>query len=200
MKEKAKNIFLIFLCLMFIGYLLGTGIYDLVNTKDLHSVNIDGCVEILEIEHSINGLIPVGTDHYYLGFDEDGNSAFLIKASKRWYSKNFNEQGDSNTPGGLDITALAKKVSDFDVREELLSRVSQLEGSGVDFPVSPEYSLEIDYKIRAMEKLALLVLGGIIAFIVFKISRSDTEVSGTVKKITLVVSIVFLILLLKVLI
>ncbi len=60
--------------------------------------------------------------------------------------------------------------------------------------------MEIDYKIRAMEKLALLVMGGIIAFIVFKISRSDTEVSGTVKKITLVVSIVFLILLLKVLI
>ncbi|MCR5603732.1 MAG: hypothetical protein K6G27_08530, partial [Lachnospiraceae bacterium] len=105
-----------------------------------------------------------------------------------------------NTPGGLDITVLAKKVSDFDVREELLSRVSQLEGSGVDFAVSPEYALEIDYKIRAIEKLALLVLGGIIAFIVFKVSRSDVEVSGTMKKVTLGVSIVFLILMLKVLI
>lgn len=198
MREKMKKIFLILMCLMFIGYLLVTGIYDLVNTKDRHTVNVDGCVEILEIEHSINGLIPVGKDHYYLGVDEDSKSACIIKASKGWYKRHFNDQGKSNTPGGLDMTVLAKKVSDFDVSRELLSRVNQIEG--VDFSVSPEYALEIDYKIRAIGKLTLLALGVILTIIVIKISGAGTEVSGMTKKIILVIMIVFLILLLKVLI
>ena len=50
MKEKLKKIFFVFLCLMFIGYLLVTGVSDLINTKDMHTVNINGCKEILEIE------------------------------------------------------------------------------------------------------------------------------------------------------
>ncbi len=194
MRGKGKTIFAILLGVMFVGYLLVTGIYDLVNTKDKHTVNVDSCIEILEIEHSINGLIPVGKDHYYLGVD-DSDNACIIKASKGWYKRNFNEQGECNTSGGLDITVLAKKINDYDVSRELLSRVSQIEG--LNYAVSPEYALEMDYKINAIGKLVLLALGAALAIVVIRISNSSEGVSGTTKKLILLAGIVFLVLLLK---
>jgi hypothetical protein len=200
MKEKLKKIFAILLCLMFVGYLLCTGVYDLINTKDMRTVNVDECAEALVIEHSINGLIPVGKDHYYLGIDDDTSSAFIIKASNSWYKKNFNAEYQSLTPGGLNITTLSKRIGDYKVRDELASRVSYLSESNVTFSASPEYCLDMDYKTKAIGKLALLGLGAILAILIIVISKKKEEVGKPVGIIVLIVAVAFLVLLLKVII
>ncbi len=40
-------------------YLIATAILDMTNKEDLHTVNIDMATEVLEVEHSISGLIPM---------------------------------------------------------------------------------------------------------------------------------------------
>ena len=71
MKKKIGNVFLILLGIVMLLYLLITAVLDLTNKEDLHTVHVDGAFAILELEHSINGLIPIGTDHYYIGIEED---------------------------------------------------------------------------------------------------------------------------------
>ena len=112
MRPGFKKFLAIILVLFFIGYLAVTGIADLINTKDVQTVTIDECVSFLDIEHSINGLIPVGTDHYYLGVNDETMEACVIKASKRWHNKNFDADGHALMEDGLTVTALCKKAGD----------------------------------------------------------------------------------------
>ena len=127
MKEKAKNIFLLLLVLMFIGYLLVTAILDLTNRKHLYSVHGDRGMEIMEVEHAINGLIPVGKEHFYLLMDSATGQACIVNGSASWFRKNFGADGRALDPAGVNVTSLAKK-GDFEVSEELINRVSGMEG------------------------------------------------------------------------
>ena len=198
MKENLKKIFFVFLCLMFVGYLLVTGVSDLINTKDIHTVNIDGCTELLEIEHTINGLIPIGKEHYYFAYDYEGNSACIIKAQKSWYKKNFDESGKANADNGLTVTVLAKKISDLDISREIYSRISAVEN--VNYSVDPGYALDIDYMLNAIEKLVLLLVGLVLAVLVYVVSKRSKEDNNVLGKIVAVLAIVFLFLVLKVIV
>ena len=197
MKEKGKKIFAVILLLFFVGYLLGTGVYDLLNTKDMRTVKIDGCVEILQVEHSINGLIPTGKDHYFLGVNYDDGTACMIKASNGWYKKNFDAEKNATTPGGLVLTVLSKRISDHDVREELAYRAQEIGGVEV-FSISPEYVLDVDYQIKAIGKLALVVLGIILAVIVAVVSKSGKPAGKATGIVVLIIAVLILVLILQV--
>ncbi len=196
MKEILKKLFLILLAVFFIGYLLVTAVLDLTNKKDIHTINADGAVEILEVEHSINGLIPVGKDHYYLGIDEETMDACYIKASKGWYKKNFDETGHAKISGGLDITSLSKEVSDFDVEQELINRSYAYEG--VNYIISPDHCLVLSYKIDAIMKLALLAFSVVLVVTGYILFKDDKTMSRISAKIFLVAMIADLVLLLRV--
>ena len=198
MKENLKKILAAVLALAFVGYLLVTGISDLVNTKDRHTVNIDECAEILTIEHSINGLIPTGKDHYYVGVDYDTGAAYIMQASSSWYKKNFNADMTSNVTGGVNVTALSKWVNDFDVRNELVSRVSSLSESGLQFPLGTENRLDINYQMKAFSKLAILILGAILAVIVIWVSKSGRQANKAVGVVVLIIAVLLLVLILQV--
>lgn len=61
MKEKLGNAFLTLIAIGLLLYLLISAVLDLTNKKDLQTVKLDEAFSLLEIEHSINGLIPIGT-------------------------------------------------------------------------------------------------------------------------------------------
>jgi len=93
MKSKIKNFFLGLLLIGLVAFLLGTGIYDLVNTKNRKTLQFMMATEILEVEHRINGLIPIGTDYYFLAVANEGGkmSAYIVKGPKDWAEKHFPE-------------------------------------------------------------------------------------------------------------
>lgn len=109
MKSKIQNAALILLLVVFAGYLLWSGISDLTNKQGVYTVNLDECYEIFEVEHSINGLIPTGTDYYYLGFDEQG-SCCIINASKGWYAENFDEATERRREQKALLLPLLQKI------------------------------------------------------------------------------------------
>lgn len=198
MKEILKKIFLVILCLMFVGYLLVTAIMDLTNRNDIYTLKVDGAVEILELEHSINGLIPVGTDHFYLGIEDGTGKACIIKASKNWYKKNFDENGYALSPEGLTVTSLAKKAGKYDVERELKSRAAQFDS--LDFIIDPSYALDLSYKLNAILKLVLLALSGVIIWFGIRIAKAKDTVSKPVVWTFTGILIIYLITLLIVII
>ena len=198
MREKLKKIFLFCMALLFFGYLLFSGIHDLTDKENLYTIRLDGAIPILEVEHSINGLIPVGKDHYYFGMEDETYDACIFKASPRWYKKHFDEEtGMAYGTEGVTITALEKRAGKYDLQKELSARAAQMEG--VNYITSPGYALELDYKVNAVCKLALLVLFvglALVGVIFVKNSGSMNKIAG---RIYGVVWLLWAVLLLKVL-
>lgn len=158
MKKKLENGNAV-LALIVIGlllYLLIPAVLDLANQKDVHTVKLNGAVSVLEIEHSINGLIPIGTDYYYLGYEDESNNAYVIKASKHWLDKKFDADYRALDQNGVEITALAKKVSDWHTSQELAARLSQM--GELNYPIGAENCLVADYKKNAIVRLIDFVL------------------------------------------
>ncbi len=194
MSDGKRKALLIFLSVIFVGCFGVVSIADLVNTKDRYTVNLGECYELMEIEHSINGLIPVGKDQYYIGIAVDTPETYILKGSKRWYAKNFDENGASLTATGTSVTGLLKRA-DYKVAQEINSVTSQYED--VTLAHSPDYSLELDYKIKAILRLIMLFVT--IIFIIcgklFVFGKSDDN--PVVIKVYVGIMVVILIILLK---
>ena len=197
MKEKLKKLFLALLGIGFVAYLLVTAAMDLTNTKDIRTIHGDGAVQLLKVEHAINGLIPIGNDYYYFVMDGSTNDACIVKASPRWYKKNFDQTtGNALQPAGIEITSLAKRETDFDIREELASRMAQIEG--VRYITEPGYALNLNYKVEAIIKLALLAVLAVAVVWGMVIVKRRRPVGKTEGRVYAVLAMVFLVLLLKV--
>ena len=198
MKEKAKKIFYIIvgamvLC-MFVYFMLIAPIISLSNKKDLYTLNVDGAFEILELEHSIDGLIPIGKDYYYVGVSKGTQDAYLIRAPKSWLKKNFNADYASKDFEGFNLTAPSVGITDSKVRNELTSRISQIEG--LNYPLGTDYCLEFSYKSIAIKKLLLFAYALILIIAGIYLSKNDNKVSNKVPVVFLCALLIFLILML----
>lgn len=161
MKEKIKKGLGVLVIVGILLFLLLTSIMDLTNKKDLHNVTIYEACEVHEVKHLIYGLIPIGTDHYYLGID-DANNAYLIKAPKKWLEKNFNSDYYSLNPNGIQIEGLAREVHDSQIESKLQNCLSQLEG--IQYPLGSSNYIDLYFKLIAILKLVDFLLILIIIF------------------------------------
>ena len=200
MKQTLSKILGIALLCGFFIYLLVTGIGDLTNKSDLKTVRLIGAAPILEVEHSINGLIPTGKDYYYIGLEDQQDNVYIIKGSKKWFTQNFSSDYEPAKGDVAVITGLVKRVSDYDIRKELASRASALEGARL--PLSAEYAIVVNYKTDAIIKLLLIVImiviGVCIYFGAYHKDVLDPRLSKASLYVMLVLIIVWLVLLLRV--
>lgn len=151
MKEKARNWLLILIGVGMLIYLFATAIIALADRQNVHTVTVHEACGVLELEHSINGLIPIGTDYYYLGVDDETGNAYLIQGSKKWLEKNFDANYQSLQPGGVQITGLVKTISEYKLERELKERLSQLEG--LQYPYGMLGCMDLNYVRTAVLKL-----------------------------------------------
>ena len=156
MKQKLSNVFIVVLFVAALLYILITGVSDLTNKSDLHTVTIDGATGIVELEHSINGLIPIGTDYYYLGVEYDTSKAYIIQADKNWLKDNFTSDLNAKNTDGVKITALSKDIPDYDVKMEIRNRSQDF--VGLEYPLGEENFLDLQYRTKAILNLVLFGL------------------------------------------
>lgn len=195
MKKKLSNAFgILFLVFMFIYFLI-TPILDLANTKDLYTINLAGAFEILEVEHSINGLIPIGTEYYYIGFEDESYDAYIIKASKKWLENNFDSDYMAKDAGGIRITALAGRVSGNKISGELQSRAAKIEE--LNYPLGTEYCLNMEYKTGAIIKLIVVALCVILTITGIFSSKLSSEENSLFTKCWVVGLVITLVLTIK---
>lgn len=174
MKNKFINALLIIFGVAFFLYLAVSAVMDLNNKNDVFNANIYEAYEILEIEHSINGLIPIGTDYYYLGIDESG-SAYIIKASRNWLKKNFGEDSHSLNADKVIAKGLVKEISDYEIKDELEYRLAQLEG--VEYPLGMFGCIDLSYVFTAILKLATCLLVIVLTIMGIYIKKTDNKKS-----------------------
>lgn len=192
MKKKLGKVLLVILFAAVLLWMPVSAVMDLMNKKDLHTVRLDGAFEVLELEHSINGLIPIGTDYYYIGVEEESGDAYIIKASKKWLKNNFGSDHMSIAPEGVEVTALAKKVSDYKTSDELTSRASQADG--LNYPLGTKYCLDIGYKMDAALKLVVFTLFVFLIGTGIYIFKNKGDVSPALAKCWVVVMIITVLL------
>ena len=156
MKKKLEIIVSILFVIVMLGYLLVSSIMDLTNKDDLHTVTIDMAADVLQLEHSINGVIPIGIDYYYVGIDEETYDAYLIKGPKKWLKKNFDSDYFALDKNGVQITGLSKKVTDYEVAKELETRLAQM--GGLNYPLGELYCLNIQYKMISILKIIVATI------------------------------------------
>lgn len=189
MKKFLKILFVLFFIGFLFAELLVLPIIDIKNKDDRKTLNIVYATEILEIEHSINYIIPFGKDYYYVGIDEDYN-AYIIHAPKKWAENNFTDSYDNM----IEITALKKKISDYDISKELYSIVSEQEE--FTFPLGYSECLELTYIKDAVMKIISGLLITILAVVGIANYKKRSELPRIAVKIYAVVVIFTMILML----
>ena len=60
------------------------------------------------IKHTINGVIPTGTEYYYMIFTEDFGRIMIIRADKNWYDRNFDSEGVAKDEDGCLVTGYVR--------------------------------------------------------------------------------------------
>lgn len=194
MKNKSVlQMFLLgFIGMAFIVVFFIMSIMDLMNRKDIHSIKIGEATRILAVENSINGIIPVGTDYYYVGLCEDDEKLYVIHAEKNWLSKHFDEEGVSINPDGCYIQALAKRVSEYSVEKELENRLQSIEGlsSGLSYG----RVLELHYIRDAVFRLIVGVLAVCEVGIYYYLNKKEGGIAPKIMKAYIVVGVITLIM------
>ena len=192
MKKFLKILFSIVFVAFIFAELFVFPVIDLTNKDDRKTLNIIYASEILEVEHSINYLIPFGTDYYYIGIAENYD-AYLIHAPKKWAEKNFPEHSENT----LEITALSKKISDYEISNELYSRVNEVkEIEDFNFPLGSSQCLELKYIRDSVMKIATGLFAMILVVIGFLIFKKIHELPRIAVKIYSVAVLVCLVILL----
>ena len=195
MKKKLQTVVLTIFVIVVIAFLAITGINDLTNKDDLYTVRIDAGAEILAVEHSINGLIPIGTDHYYWAINEETMESYVILASKNWGNDTFDEDGYTINSKGTEITGLAKKITDHDILSEITDVLDQVdEGIELTYPAGRTSSLDLNYKKNAYMRLVSAALILILSIVGVVYRYKVDEINPKLTKIYLVVLIVAMIL------
>lgn len=194
-KKKLQTVVLTIFVIVVIAFLAITGINDLTNKDDLYTVRIDAGAEILAVEHSINGLIPIGTDHYYWAINEETMESYVILASKNWGNDTFDEDGYTIDSAGVEITGLAKKITDHDILSEITDVLDQVdEGIELTYPAGRTSSLDLNYKKNAYMRLVSAALILILSIVGVVYRNKVDEINPKLTKIYLVVLIVAMIL------
>lgn len=195
MKKKLQTVVLTIFVIVVIAFLAITGINDLTNKDDLYTVRIDAGAEILAVEHSINGLIPIGTDHYYWAINEETMESYVILASQNWGNDTFDGDGYTINSKGTEITGLAKKITDHDILSEITDVLDQVdEGIELTYPAGRTSSLDLNYKKNAYMRLVSAALILILSIVGVVYRNKVDEINPKLTKIYLVVLIVAMIL------
>ncbi|MGN0536876.1 MAG: hypothetical protein ACI4M3_02730 [Acutalibacteraceae bacterium] len=188
MKKTATNIFLVLVYIAVVGYLLFSGIYDVCGFNKYYETKIVAASELFETEHSINGLIPVGTDYYYVGLTDD-EKFVVMRASKDWLSKNFDENGIALSEDGLTVKGTLKSLS-YNERGMVEDSLGDYQNISI---LGTNQSLDIMYFDVAVHSIisgSLLILCGIAGLLIWKNQKVKALLKNNVVLIGVIIAFV----------
>lgn len=155
-----------------------------LGNKDRCEVTVSFAAEVYEIEHRLNGIIPTGSEHFYLAAAEDGTLPLLIKASPSWYEKNFDGDGMAKSP----VTLMCEVGRfDSDSRHKLgeLTRDLSLLGESV----SAEKYLNANYRTMYVFRVAAGAAAVVAVAAVIVLLRLGVKSGGAAKAASIVLCV-----------
>lgn len=192
MKNKFLSILLLIIAVVWAGWSVVTGAAGLAKSGSetlsadskkgkICEARVIFATEIFAVEHKLNVIFPIGTEHYYFTMSEDGAAPMLIKASSEWYDKNFGEDGMAKQP-----VTVKGEIKSHDARNYAdLSKVnSSLQQVDKTVRVSQSLYLNSMYKTHYTMRLVMGLLAlsvGAAVLILMKMYQSGTLSGGTAK-------------------
>lgn len=125
MKQKIGYVFLLLLFSVAAGWIAFSSINLLTNSSRHKEVTIDMIGGHLEYSHKLEGIIPLGTDHYYIGMNSNTGELYILRAKPSWIEKNF-FGGESANPNGYTFTAVDCTLSGRDLKDSLEGEVQDV--------------------------------------------------------------------------
>lgn len=192
MKNKVVGIMLLIIAVVWAVWSVITGVTGLAKSGSelLSASSQKGTIcetrvmfakEMYTVEHKMNLIFPIGTEHYYFAMSEEGASPMLIKASREWFDRNFGEDGIAKQP-----VTVKGEIRKFDSRH--YAKLSELNRKlqQIDKTVSISQSLYMNtmYKTHYIMRLAMGVLSlsvGVAVLILMKLFRSGNLSGGASK-------------------
>ena len=160
MSKKWKSFLgkMILICALILPF---KDIFDLWNIKDLHKVEVDYAIEVLEVTHSVN-FIPFRKDHYYLTLqeNEDGIVGYIVLANGKWLGKNFDVNNYTMMEGGVEVVGLSKELKNK-YQSKIQAQAKSIEdaiGVPIQFVYQKDHYLDTGYYWKAIVKLVTLIL------------------------------------------
>lgn len=184
-----KKIVLGIMAIAFVFVFIVDSIIDLTNKKNVRNAEITQAYELLVIENSINGLIPMGKDYYYLGYSEETEMLYKIHADKRWLSENFDSEGYAKNDS-VSVKGLEKKV-DYEIEKELELRTAQVKG--VKSALGYGRVMELNYVRDSIVKLVAGVLLAIMIVIGLFFDKSKANIPPVLAKVFIVFVVITLV-------
>lgn len=137
--------------------------------------------EMYTVEHKMNLILPIGTEHYYFVMSEDGASPMLIKASREWFDRNFGDDGIAKQP-----VTVTGEIQKHDSRHyaKLSELNRQLQQIDKNVSVSQSLYMNSMYKTHYGMRLAMGVLSlsvGAAVLILMKLFKSGNLSGGAAK-------------------
>lgn len=164
-KSVLAIIFFISILVGFFLYLIVSGVRTLAGDGETEAY-IDAAAPVLTLEHSINGLIPTGTEYYYIGIDTESAKVYLLRAGKHWFDDNFDAETKMSNAEAFRVKAAQIKV-DYEVSREI--NLSSADFEGLQFVTGTGSCYDVLYHTIAVRKIigAALILLTTISLILF---------------------------------
>ncbi|MBE5959727.1 MAG: hypothetical protein E7254_12835 [Lachnospiraceae bacterium] len=159
-----RGLSLNFFALLIVAVFLVSAISELRQAGHETEIMIDECVEAYEYIHLFGGLIPVGTEHFYFACDNEKGEACIIKATPKWYTDNFTENGYPLYSNRISLSSINKSTP-----FELSRKLDEID-DGVVYTIPPTQCLLANYKTTSYAKLILGILGfiGVILQVIYE--------------------------------
>ncbi|MDE6030794.1 MAG: hypothetical protein K2G32_04155 [Oscillospiraceae bacterium] len=189
MKNKFSIVFALIMFGAFIVWNFFSGISGLMKTETaplgrysekgtLCEIDVSFAKEVYEIEHMINGIIPSGSEHFYLAITAGGDAVapMLVKAKSSWFEENFSEDG-SAVNGSVAIIGEIKKF-DSSSAVKLKSLNAQLSeiGESVSTALYADTNYRTRYTLQIVMGIAALSVAAVLAVLFARIGTVSHNV------------------------
>lgn len=219
MKSKQKSPFILsFMIFVLAGYAIITGIIPyfstVVNIQNAFDIGLvkgnsyEGEIKyssqcVCEYSHTLNFIIPIGTEYYYIAFSEDQSKAAVIRADK-----NFGDSFNKDTGAALSAVNVSGRVEKTPMQVKThISKLSREVLTG--FPTSENFKSfyinlisDRNCTFRLISGIGFIISGIIMTLFFIKVKKEDdsslkfkkiSEVSAFVKYGAIIGSILLMI-------
>lgn len=133
--------------------------------------------EAIEYKHRLNGIIPLGTEHYYIVAGENMKKFVLVRADESWYEDNFDSAGIAKKSVYVDGC-----MSEFSTKMRSNVRRFNINNSLKGISINESKYVDLSYVKNSWIKLAagfFNIIGLVLCFAVFKKKNNYDNLSDS---------------------
>ena len=159
---------------------------------------------VFSMKHSITGLIPIGTEYYFLLYSNDLTRCIFVRASEDYADDFYDEVNVPNAEGKYYGAHVKGRVRELDsqIEREVSDMIDDLAAEGIEVISDGSDLLYIDLttKVQAIIRLitSIVLLVSIVLIVIlakFKgdVQLDDTEALGSFKPIGIIALVLLMV-------